>query len=67
MAFDAAERNRRFGRIQCKRGREQQQKKETSIPLQKNSESQIGKVIPASFLKIEGGRSLGQKTGERDR
>ena len=24
-----------------------------------------GKAIPASFLKIEGGRSLGRKTGER--
>ena len=32
MAFDAAKGNRKFDRIQC-------QKKETSIPLQKNSES----------------------------
>ena len=30
------------------------EEKETNIPLQKNSESQIkGKVVPMSFLKIE--------------
>ena len=42
MTFDAAERNGRFYRIQCQRSREQQQKKEegTSIPMQKDSESQ---------------------------
>ena len=41
----------------------QQQKKD--ISLQKESESQ-SKVIPTSFLKIEGrGRLLGRKIGER--
>ena len=38
-----------------------------SIPLQKDSESQVeGKVIPARFLKIQGrGCLLGQKTVEK--
>ena len=39
--------------------------KEKSIPLQKDSESQsTGKVIPASFLKIEEKRTL---VGAKDR
>ena len=36
MAFDAAEKNGKFGRIQCQKSKE----KETSIPLQMDSESQ---------------------------
>ena len=48
MAFDAVKKNAKFGRIQCQR-REQQQGNETSISLQKESES---KVIPVSILKI---------------
>ena len=54
MAFDAAQRNGRFGCI-------------TSIPLQKDSESQSNsKVIPTRFLKIERrAHLLEQKTGER--
>ena len=43
MAFDAAERNERFGRIQFQRSkREQQQRKEkeTSISLQRDNEKQ---------------------------
>ena len=40
MAFDAAERNERFGRIQCQRSKESSSKGiETSIPQQKDSES----------------------------
>ena len=40
LAFDAAKRNERFGRIQCHIDGEQHQRKENeSIPLEKNSES----------------------------
>ena len=43
-------------------------KRETSIPLQ-DSGSQRGKVIPASFLKVEGRWMLtgAKDSGERDR
>ena len=72
MAFDAAKRNGRFGRIQYQRGKEQQQRKETSIPLHKNSGMGLkvgSKVIPASFLKVEERKTLvGAKyRRERDR
>ena len=45
MVFDAAERNGRFDRIQCQRNKESssREKRETSIPLQKNSKSQSKK------------------------
>ena len=58
MAFDVAERNGRFGRIQCQRS-EESSSRGKSIPLQKDSESQSKKqVIPASFLKVEGRGTL---------
>ena len=69
-AFDAAKRNRRFGHIQCQRSKKSSSRGKRRRPvflcsraLRVKVES---KIIPASFLKIEGrGRSLGQKTGER--
>ena len=53
MAFDAAERNGRCGRIHCQRG------KESSSSSEKRKRRTVGveikgKVIQASFLKIEG-------------
>ena len=43
--------------------------KETSIPLQRDSESQCrrGKAIPASFLKIEGGGKFVGAKDQRER
>ena len=46
MAFDAAERNGRFRRFQCQRSKE----KETSTPLQKDSESQSNRQSHLSEL-----------------
>ena len=73
MAFDAAERNGRFGRIQCQRGKESSSsrgKRKRRVFLCKRTvgEKVGGKVIPASFLKVEGRRTLvGAKDwGERD-
>ena len=43
MAFDAAERNGRFGHIHCLKSEESSsrgKRKKTGIPLQKDSESQ---------------------------
>ena len=70
MAFDAAERNRRFGRIQCQRGKESSSRGKTKRPVflcRRTVGVKVGdKVIPASFLKVEGrGCSLGKKTRER--
>ena len=62
MAFDAAERNGRFGRIQCQRGKESSSrgKKKRQVFLCRRT---VGvKVIPASVLKIEG---RGARWGER--
>ena len=40
LAFDRAERNRKFGHAQCQRNKEQQQRKDKEISsLEKNSES----------------------------
>ena len=69
-AFDAAERNGRFGRIQCQNGKEssssEKRKRQVSLCRGTVGVNVGGKAIPASFLKIERrGRSLGRKTGER--
>ena len=68
MAFDAAEMNDRFGRIQCQRGKESssrgKRKRRVFLCRRTVGVKVGGKVIPASFLKLEGGRSLGRKTGE---
>ena len=64
MTFDAAEGNGRFGRIQCQRGKVSSSGGKRRVFLCRRT---VGiKVIPASFLKIEGGRLLGKKTEERE-
>ena len=69
MAFGAAERNGRFGGIQCQKSEESSSrgKKITSIPLHKDSESHSKKQSHSIELsEIEGrGRSSGWKTRER--
>ena len=69
MAFAAAKRNERFGHVQYQRNEESSSrgKKKRRVFLCRDTVTVElkGKVIPASFLKIEGrGCSLGQKTGE---
>ena len=58
-AFDAAERNERFGRIQCQRGKRRVFLCRGTVGVKVG-----GKVIPASFLKIEERRTL---VGAKDR
>ena len=70
LAFDAAERNGRFGRIQCQRSRKcssRGKRKRRVFLCRKTVGVKVkGKVIPTSCLKIEGrGPSLGRKIGER--
>ena len=73
MAFDAAERNGRFGRIQCQRCKEsssRRKRKRRVFLCRWTVKVKVGdKVIPASSLKIEGRRTfVGAKDrGERDR
>ena len=73
MAFDAAERNGRFGRIQCQRGKESSsrgKRKTQAFLCRRTVRVNVGgKAIPASFLKIEGrGTLIGAKDRrERDR
>ena len=69
-AFDAAERNGKFGSIQCERGKEsssREKRKRRVFLCRKTVRVKVGnKVIPANFLKVEErGRSFGRKTGER--
>ena len=68
MAFDAAKSNGRFGHIQCQRSNECSSigKRQEFICRRTVRVKVEGKVILASFLKIEGRRSLGQKTKERE-
>ena len=62
MAFDAAERNGRFGRIQCQRGKEssgrEKRKRRVFLCRRTVGVKVIDKVIPASFLKSEERRTL---------
>ena len=71
MAFDAAERNGKFGRIQCQRGKESSSRGKRRVFLDRRTAKVKvrSKVIPTSFLKIERGRTLvGTKDrGEKDR
>ena len=71
MAFDAAERNGRFGRIQGERGKESSSrgKRKRRIFLRRRTvRVKVGdKVIPASFLKIEGRGTLVGAIGRRER
>ena len=66
MTFDAAERNGRFGHIQYQRGKESssREKRRRRVFLCRTVE---GKVIPASFLKIEGRKTLGGAKDRRER
>ena len=72
-AFDAAERNGRFSRIHCQRGKESScrgKRKRRVFLCRRTVRVKVGgKVIPASFLKIEGrGALVGVKDRrERDR
>ena len=72
-AFDAAERNGRFGRIHCQRGKQSScrgKRKRRVFLCRWPVRVKVGsKAIPASFLKIEGrGTLVGAKDRrERDR
>ena len=56
QAFDAVERDGRFGRIWCQRGKESSSRgKRRIVHCRRTVGIKIGgKVIPASFLKVEG-------------
>ena len=66
LAFDAAKRNGRFGRIRCQRRKEHCSRGKRRVFLERERGEYLhrktvrvkvkGKVIPTSFLKIEGGR-----------
>ena len=68
MAFDVAERNGRFGRIQCQRGKESssRRKRKRRVFLCRGTVrvNVGGKVISASFLKVDG---RGMLVGAEDR
>ena len=68
MAFDATERYGRFGRIQCQKGKDsgsRKKKKRRIFLCKKTVNVKVkGKVIPASFRKIEGRATF---VGEKDR
>ena len=66
MAFDAVEKNGRFGCIQCQGGKESSSRGKRRVFLCRRTVrvKVEGKVILASFLKIEGKGSL---VGAKDR
>ena len=68
MAFDAIERNGRFGRIQCQRSKESSsrgKRKRQVFCCKRTVGVKVGsKVIPAIFLKVEGRGTL---VGAKDR
>ena len=66
MAFDAAERNGRFGRIQCQRSKESSSrgKRKRRVFLCRRTVKVKGKVVPASFREIE---RRGTFVGTKDR
>ena len=70
MAFDMAENNGRFGRIQCQRNKESsrrgKRKRRVFLCIRAVRVKEKSKVIPANFLTIEGRESpLRRKTEER--
>ena len=70
MAFDVAESNGIFSCIQCQRSKESSSRGKRQVFLCRRTAKVkvIGKVIPASFVRIERwGRSLERKTRERER
>ena len=70
-AFDAAERNGKFGRIQCQRGKEGssrgKRKRRVFLCRRTVGVKVISKSIPASFLKIEGRGALVGAIDRRER
>ena len=70
-SFDAAERNERFGRIHCQRGKESScrgKRKRRVFLCRRTVKVNVGdKPIPASFLKIEGKGALVGAIGRRER
>ena len=71
MACDAAERNGRFGCIQCQRGKKSSSRgmrKRQVFFCRRTVGVKVGdKVIPASFLTIEGRRTLIRAKDQRKR
>ena len=73
LAFDAAERNGRFGRIQCQRSKEsssREKRKRRVFLCERTVRVKVeGKVIQVSFLKVEGRGMLvvAKDRRERDR
>ena len=66
MEFDAAKRNERFGCMQCQRSKESSSKGKRRLFVSRRTVGVKveGKVIPTSFLKIEGRRAFfGEKEG----
>ena len=64
-AFDAAKRNGRFGRIQCQKSKESSSRGKRRVFLCRTVRVKVkGRVILASFLKIEG---WGTPVGAKDR
>ena len=64
MAFDAAERNESFGRIQCQRANESSSRGKRKRRVFLCRRTVRIKVIPASFLTLEEWRTLvGRKRG----
>ena len=71
MAFDAAERNGRFDRFHYQRSNEsssrRKRKRRVFLCKSRVRVEAKSKVIPMSFLKIEGSwMFVGEKTEERD-
>ena len=67
-----AERNGRFGRIQCQRGKESSsssgKRKRQIFLCRRTVRVKVGgKAIPASFLKVEGMGTLVGEIGRRER
>ena len=71
MAFDATERNGRFGRIQCHRDKESSsrgKRRRLVFLCRRTMGVKVGdKVIPASFLKVEEKGTLVRVKDRRER
>ena len=74
MALDAAEKNGRFGRIQCQGGKESSssssrgKRKRRAFLCRGIARVKVrDKVIPASFLKLEGRGTLAGAKNWRER
>ena len=71
MAFDAAERNGRFGRIQCQRGEKNSsrgKRKRRVFLCRRTVRVKVGgKAISTSFLKVKGRGTLVGAIDQRER